>query len=152
MTELKKDRVYTGPRRPIYRAWSESQKGYVNADMLYVQADPIFGDNGLLDDMGEEDEFIPGDIIFEQFTGMYDRKGHRVYEGDVLLVNDPSSDNSEFDEYRYLEIRYCAPGFYFYMAETVDMEDVLDGVVLDAVVTCTAHDTSYLEELRSQLW
>lgn len=125
---------------PEFRAWSISNEGYVPADMLYIQADPIWGKNEFLDDMGGDEEFTVGDLILEQFTGMVDRKGTRIYDGDVVLVNDPSSGDIDGEEYRQLVVKYDVYSYYLANAESVTIEDIIDGNVLDAEVVGTIHD------------
>jgi len=131
-------------RKVAYRAWSISKEYYVLADMLYIQANPIWGNNEYLDDMGTDNEFKPNDLILEQFTGMYDRNARRIHEGDILLVNDPSSYAEDYEDYRYLELKYDVYCYYLVGAETVTIEDILDGETMDAEVVGNIHENKNL--------
>ena len=88
--------------RPIkFRVWLESLKSYHEH---LGDTDFMIAPNGELHlinaDGGEK---YTGDYTIEQFTGLHDKNGKEIYEGDVITFNDSRLTNIvEYREGQYM--------------------------------------------------
>lgn len=88
-----------------------------------------------------------------QFTGLVDRNGNRIFEGDIILFEDESPSNYEYHdctEMRCGEIKYADGQFYLTNRIAVEMYDLIYDEKLDGVIVGNIHDNPDLLERSNE--
>lgn len=126
---------------PKYRAWDSWQKRMSAVDRIYIDTKGV----RLYDDFGEYWRDF-SDVELMQSTGLYDKNGKEIFEGDIVQFEDyymesdlPYINNGivEWSQGRFNITNRCS----------VDMEDLLDGEFLDLTTIGNIYDNKELLEV-----
>lgn len=126
-----------------FRAWIKTEKcfaDYIESIRFYInEIDLCWG--GIC----ESDCFDFNDVILMQSTGLKDKDGKEIFEGDVVQFEDCY----EVSDSLYINtgiIEWCQGGFHVTNRDSVLMEDLLDGDSLDVTIIGNIYETPELLE------
>lgn len=119
---------------PRYRAWDKETKTMNGMAEIYRNRN-------------QEIELRPRDenIILMQSTGLRDKIGKEIFEGDIVQFEDCY----EVSDFLYINtgiIEWCQGGFHVTNRDSVLMEDLLDGDSLDVTIIGNVYENPELLE------
>ena len=88
-----------------------------------------------------------------QFTGLHDKNGKQIFEGDIILFEDESPSNYEYHdctEMRCGEMKFADGQFYLTNRIAVEMGDLIYDEKLDGVIVGNIHDNPELLERSNE--
>jgi uncharacterized phage protein (TIGR01671 family) len=128
---------------PKFRVWIKTEKcfaDYIESIRFYInEIDLCWG--GIC----ESDCFDFNDVILMQSTGLRDKNGKEIFEGDIVQFEDCH----EVSDFLYINtgiIEWCQGGFHVTNRDSVLMEDLLDGDSLDVTIIGNIYETPELLE------
>lgn len=113
-------------RERKYRVWDISHKTFLPTD-VYALITSDFGAFGIMlkdwDNYKEGEYLYPNSQIQSDFTGLLDKKGKEIYEGDILKLSNKEIIEVSFKSGKYLGVRkngtVSLSSFYWIYAEII---------------------------------
>ncbi|MCY7159380.1 YopX family protein [Streptococcus mitis] len=106
------------------------------------------GDIWIIDEDSVAGEWIVNnDIHLMQSTGLLDKNGKEIFEGDIVQFEDCY----EVSDFLYINtgiIEWCQGGFHVTNRDSVLMEDLLDGDSLDVTIIGNIYENPELLEVE----
>lgn len=111
-----------------FRVWDKALNEYLNKNNFVIE--PVKGDVLMI----ENNKIVCSntDVVVERYTGLEDRKGVEIYEGDLVEVHD--LDYSGWDFVNVVEIVYEQGSYYLKGTDYVEWNDILSGNTLEVTV------------------
>lgn len=88
-------------------------------------------------------------LVIMQSTGLKDKNGKEIFEGDIVQFEDCS----EASHFLYINtgiIEWCQGGFHVTNRDSVLMEDLLDGDSLDVTIIGNIYENPELLEVKDE--
>ena len=125
---------------PKFRAWDKTTSKLHVVNGIYCDNKKIH----YIDD--NRVRFVGFDnVIIMQSTGLFDKSGKEIYEGDVVQFEDCS----EASHFLYINtgiVEWCQGGFHVTNRDSVSMEDLLDGDLLEVTIIGNIYENPELLE------
>lgn len=128
---------------PKFRAYDSG-----SLSRMYQPDEVMVGDGNIWiidEDSVAGDWIVNNDIHLMQSTGLFDKSGKEIYEGDVVQFEDCS----EASHFLYINtgiVEWCQGGFHVTNRDSVSMEDLLDGDLLEVTIIGNIYENPELLE------
>lgn len=121
--------------KPKFRAWDKETQTMNGMAEIYRNKK-------------QEIELHPRDenIILMQSTGLKDKNGKEIFEGDVVQFEDCYTES----DFLYINkgiVEWSQGSFTVTNRDSVEMEDLLDGEILDVIIIGNIHENPELLEV-----
>lgn len=129
---------------PKFRAWSPRFEKMYEVTLI----DYVNGDIGLKTKNGGVSISDLDSLVPMQSTGLKDKNGKEIFEGDVVTFEDCDDVDTDFVYVNRGVIEYAAPTFHITNRNSTEMEDLLDGNTLDVIVLGSIYEHPHLMEVK----
>jgi len=123
---------------PKFRAWDRTRN-----EMIDVRV--IDWNNMIVDSFSPYIEIPLEKVILMQSTGLKDKNGVEIFEGDVVQFEDCYTES----DFLYINkgiIEWSQGSFTVTNRDSAEMEDLLDGEILDVTIIGNIHENPELVE------
>ncbi|HEM4402319.1 TPA: hypothetical protein U1Y72_000614 [Streptococcus suis] len=131
---------------PKFRAWVEAEETMhhvLSLDWSGIDDDlTVFVPMGHTSSRGVSID----NAVLMQSTGLFDKKGNDIWEGDVVEFEDADADDIENVYINQGVIEWCQGGFTVSNRTTVTLDDLLDGDKLEVTIIGNIHQHPELVE------
>lgn len=131
---IPKFRAYDGGS--LNRMYQPDEVMVGNGDIWIIDEDSVAGE-----------WIVNNDLNLMQSTGLFDKSGKEIYEGDAVQFEDCY----EASDFLYINtgiIEWCQGGFHITNRHSVTMEDLLDGDSLDVEIIGNIYENHELLEVK----
>lgn len=129
---------------PKFRAWAGG-----SLCRMY-QPDEVMVGNGDIwivdEDSAAGDWIVNNDLELMQSTGLFDKNGKEIFEGDVVQFEDCYTES----DFLYINkgiVEWSQGSFTVTNRDSVEMEDLLDGEILDVTIIGNIHENQGILEV-----
>ena len=127
---------------PKFRAWDKELQTMLDVSLIDFKKRVLVGEHWKF---GETNFMSFDEIELMQSTGLRDKNGKEIFEGDIVQFEDCH----EVSDFLYINtgiIEWCQGGFHVTNRDSVLMEDLLDGDSLDVTIIGNIYETPELLE------
>lgn len=127
---------------PKFRAWDKELQTMLDVSLIDFKKDILVGEHWKF---GETNFMSFDKIELMQSTGLKDKNGKEIFEGDIVQFEDCY----EVSDFLYINtgiIEWCQGGFHVTNRDSVLMEDLLDGDSLDVTIIGNIYENPELLE------
>ena len=127
---------------PKYRAWDKELQTMLDVSLIDFKKGVLVGEHW---EFGETNFMSFDEIVLMQSTGLFDKSGKEIYEGDAVQFEDCY----EASDFLYINtgiIEWCQGGFHITNRHSVTMEDLLCEESLDVEIIGNIYENPELLE------
>ena len=127
---------------PRYKAWDKELQTMLDVSLIDFKKRVLVGEHWKF---GETNFMSFDEIELMQSTGLFDKNGKEIFEGDIVQFEDCY----EVSDFLYINIgiiEWCQGGFHVTNRDSVLMEDLLDGDSLDVTIIGNIYENPDLLE------
>lgn len=125
---------------PKFRVWLKNDR-----EMIDVRV--IDWNNMIVDSFSPYIEIPLEKVILMQSTGLFDKNGKEIFEGDIVQFEDCYIES----DFLYINkgiIKWSQGSFTITNRDSVEMEDLLDGEILDVTIIGNIYENKNLLEVK----
>lgn len=115
---------------PKFRAWDKETKTMLDVSLIDFKKSVLVGEHW---EFGETNFINFDDVNLMQSTGLYDKNGKEIFEGDIVQFEDYYIE-SDLPYINMGIVEWSQGQFTITNRASVEMEDLLDGEFLDLTI------------------